>query len=166
MTLAGAVSSVPVSITVMILLSPTPRRGAVPFLCGSLAGSIVLVGLSAVGLHLPPARPSLNQVTVPAVLCIAVGAGLAVYGAYLVQRKPRAGKGRLDKLRTVLAYAAVAQSAVVVPIGIWLRSPDTAQGHLSTLYAWMQAHGHTITAVTALVLGLSLVAWNVLQLAG
>ena len=37
--LAGAISTVPVSITIMILLSPEPRRGAVPFLIGSIAGS-------------------------------------------------------------------------------------------------------------------------------
>ena len=45
--LAGAISTVPVSVTIMILLSPDPRRGALPFLIGSLAGSIVVVGLSA-----------------------------------------------------------------------------------------------------------------------
>ena len=38
--LAGAISTVPVSITIMILLSPAPRRGALPFLIGSVAGSI------------------------------------------------------------------------------------------------------------------------------
>lgn len=210
---AGAVSSVPVSITLMILLSPRPRRGALPFLGGSLAGSVVVVGLSAVGLRLLPARPDLDQATVPAVLCIAAGAGLAVYGVALVRREPRAGKGRLDKLRRrfesarawefivlglglnlrpkalllavtagaligvrdlpvpeatllVLAYAAVAQSAVVVPIGMWLRSPDTAQLHLAALAAWMQRHGHTITAVAALAVGIFLVGWNLLVLWG
>ena len=49
--LAGAMSTVPVSVTIMILLSPNPRRGALPFLIGSLVGSIVVVGLSAVGLQ-------------------------------------------------------------------------------------------------------------------
>ena len=36
--LAGAMSTVPVSLTIMILLSPSPRRSALPFLIGSLAG--------------------------------------------------------------------------------------------------------------------------------
>lgn len=208
---AGAVSSVPVSITIMILLSPQPRRGALPFLCGCLAGSIAVVGLSAVGLRLLPGRPQLDQITLPAVLCVLAGVGLTGYGVYLVRRKPRPSKGRVEKLRTrfeaaaiwefavlglgmnlrpkaillavtagaligvrdlppveatvlVLAYAALAQSAVVVPIGVWLRSPDTAQTHLSALYSWMQAHGSTITAVAALVIGLFLVVYNLLQL--
>ena len=42
----------------MILLSPEPRRGAVPFLIGSVAGSIVVVGLSAVGLQFLPGTPT------------------------------------------------------------------------------------------------------------
>ena len=58
--LAGAISTVPVSITIMILLSPDPRRGALPFLIGSVAGSIVVVGLSAVGLQFLPGRPTLE----------------------------------------------------------------------------------------------------------
>ncbi len=59
--LAGAMSTVPVSVTIMILLSPNPRRGALPFLIGSLVGSIVIVGLSAVGLQFWPVRPRLRQ---------------------------------------------------------------------------------------------------------
>ena len=55
--LAGAMSTVPLSVTILILLSPNPRRGALPFLIGSLAGSIVIVGLSAVGLQFLPVRP-------------------------------------------------------------------------------------------------------------
>ena len=58
---AGAMSTVPASATILILLSPNPRRGALPFLMGSVAGSIVVVGLSAVGLRLLPARPELAE---------------------------------------------------------------------------------------------------------
>lgn len=212
--LAGALSSVPVSITIMILLSPSPRRGALPFLCGSLAGSVTVVGLAAVGLQLAPSRPRLENLAVPAFLGILIGVGLTLYAAYLLRKGPAdrgAGGGRLAKLRTrfesasvwefavlgvglnlrpkaillavtagallgvrnlspaegavlVLAYAVVAQSAVVVPIGIWLRSPDRAQDQLTALLAWMQRHGRTITAIAALLIGVFLVGYNLLQL--
>ena len=209
---AGAVSSVPVSITIMILLSPRPRHGALPFLFGSLAGSIIVVGLSALGLRFLPGRPSLNQITVPAFLGVLIGAGLAVYAVYLFRRKPPVSAGsRLENLRTrfdsarvwqfaalgvglnlrpkaillavaaggliavrnlspveatllVLAYGAVAQSAVVVPILVWLRSPDRAQDQLTALHAWMQRNGRTVTAVVALAVGVFLVGFNLLQL--
>lgn len=209
--LAGAVSSVPVSITILILLSPKPRRGALPFLFGSLAGSVVVVGLSAVGLHFLPGRPRLDLAFFPAGLGILIGAGLIIYAVYLFRKKAPARTGRLDSLRTrfesarpwefaalgvglnlrpkaillavtagaligvrnppplegtvlVLAYAAVAQSAVVVPVAVWLRSPDGAQGRLRTLYAWMQRNGRAITAIAALVIGIFLAVYNLLQL--
>lgn len=208
---AGAVSSVPVSITIMILLSPKPRHGAIPFLFGSLAGSFVVVGLSALGLRLLPGRPELNQITVPAFLGILAGGGLAAYALYLFRRKPPPSAGRLEKLWSrfdtarvwqfaalgaglnlrpkaiflavaaggligvrnlspveatvlVLAYAVVAQSAVVAPILVWLRSPDRAQDHLAALHTWMQRHGRTVTAAVALAVGVFLVAYNLLQL--
>lgn len=208
---AGAMSSVPVSVTIMILLSTAPRRRAVLFLCASVAGSVIVVGLSAAGLYLLPGRPRLDQVSVPAFLGILVGVGLTLYAAYLFRRQAPPSKGRMEKLRTrietarawefavlglglnlrpkaillavaagtmigvrgpppieaallVLAYAAVAQSAVVVPIGIWLRSPDRAQDQLRALAAWIQHNSRTITAVVMLLIGVFLLGYNLLQL--
>ena len=208
---AGAMSSVPVSVTIMILLSPTPRRRAVLFLCASVAGSVIVVGLSAAGLYLLPGRPRLDQVSLPAFLGILVGVGLTLYAAYLFFMEAPPSKGRMEKLRTrieaarawefailglgmnlrpkaillavaagtmigvrgpppieaamlVLAYAAVAQSAVILPIGIWLRSPDLAQDHLKALAAWIQHNSRTITAVVMLLIGVFLLGYNLLQL--
>nr|WP_231709385.1 GAP family protein [Arthrobacter sp. zg-Y895] len=209
--LAGALSSVPVSITIMILLSPTPRRGALPFLSGSLAGSIAVVGLSAAGLRFLPARPTLDQVAFPAFLGILAGAALVIYALYLFRTKPKVRTGRVEKLRTrlesarvwefaalgagmnlrpkavllavsagaligvrnlppveatvlVLAYAVVAQSAVVVPITTWLRSPDRSRTQLAALSAWLQRKGRSITAAAALAIGVFLAGYNLLQL--
>ncbi len=41
----------------------------------------------------------------------------------------------------VLAYAAVTQSAVVVPIAVWLHSPERAEVPLTAIYTWMQRNG-------------------------
>src|SRR6478735_11036080 len=87
--LAGAISTVPVSVTIMILLSPNPRRGALPFLIGSLAGSVVVVGLSAIGLQFLPTRPRLRKDELIAQLGLAVGAALMVYAVFLLVSNSR-----------------------------------------------------------------------------
>lgn len=208
---AGAVSTVPVSLTIMILLSPNPRHGALPFLIGSLAGSIVIVGLSAVGLQLLPVRPKLNKDESVAMLGLLIGAFLVGYAIFLFARRSTTESAMLGKIKTrfhsartwefvalglglnlrpkalllavtagamisvrepellpgtlfVLAYAAVAQSAVVVPIAIWLHSPERAEVQLTALYAWLQRNGRRIAASAALVIGLFIAGYSALQL--
>ncbi|MDI3210976.1 GAP family protein [Arthrobacter sp. AL12] len=207
--LAGAISTVPVSVTIMILLSPSPRRGALPFLIGSLAGSIVFVGLAAVGLQLLPVRPRLKDEVV-AQFGLVIGAMLIGYSIYLFVGRDRRDNAMLDKMKLrfqaarpwefvllglglnlrpkaillavtagavigvralpplpssllVLAYAAVAQSAVVVPVAVWLRSPERAQVPLTTLYNWLQRNGRRIAAIGTLVIGLFLLGYSLFQ---
>ncbi|CAH0281875.1 MULTISPECIES: GAP family protein [unclassified Arthrobacter] len=209
--LAGAMSTVPVSVTLVILLSPNPRRGALPFLIGSLAGSIVVVGLSAVGLQFLPVRPRLRNDELVAQFALVIGAILIVYGAYLLVRKGRPESAVPSKMTSkfrsarpwefvilglglnlrpkaillavtagavigvqeppplqgsllVLAYAAVAQSAVIIPVAVWLHSPARAQIPLTALYNWLQRNGRRIAAIAALAIGLCLAVYSVLQL--
>ncbi|MCB5275276.1 hypothetical protein BJG92_02824 [Arthrobacter sp. SO5] len=208
---AGAISTVPLSITILILLSPNPRHGALPFLFGSLAGSIVIVGLSAVGLQSMPVRPKLNQDVTLAMLGLVIGAFLVGYAIYLFSRGGKTESAMLGKIgakfqsaRTwefvalglglnlrpkalllaltagalisvreptqlsgtilVFAYAAVTQSAVVVPIAIWLRSPERAEVKLTALLAWLQRNGRTIAAWASLGIGLFIAGYSALQL--
>ena len=209
--LAGAISTVPVSVTIMILLSPNPRRGAVPFLAGSLIGSIIVVGLSAIGLQFLPARPRLGRDEMVARFALVIGALLVGYAVYLLVRKGRPENAVPGKMASrfrsarpwefvllglglnlrpkaillavtagalisvqeppplqgsllVLAYAAVAQSAVVVPVAVWLRSPERAQVPLTALYHWLQRNGRRIAAIAALAIGLGLIIYGLLQL--
>ncbi|MDN4645734.1 GAP family protein [Arthrobacter sp. PsM3] len=208
--LAGAISTVPVSITIMILLSPAPRRGALPFLIGSVAGSIVVVGLSAVGLQFLPRRPKLGQDEALAWLVLLIGALLIGNAVYLFAHKTQADSAVVGKLKTrfqsartwefvvlglglnlrpkaillavaagaliggreppplqeillVLAYAVVAQSAVVVPIAIWLHSPERAEGPLAALYTWMQSNGRKIAAIASLTIGVFIIVYTISQ---
>jgi threonine/homoserine/homoserine lactone efflux protein len=208
--LAGAISTVPVSITIMILLSPAPRRGALPFLIGSVAGSIVVVGLSAVGLQFLPRRPRLGQDDALAWLGLLIGALLIGYAVYLFAHKTQPDSAVVGKLKTrfqsarawefivlglglnlrpkaillavtagalisvreptplqgtllVLAFAVVAQSAVVVPIAVWLHSPERAQGPLTTLYKWMQSNGRRLAAVASLMIGVFIIVYTISQ---
>ena len=210
--LAGAMSTVPVSVTIMILLSPNPRRGALPFLIGSLAGSIVVVGLSAVGLQFLPVRPPLlRRDEWVAQIALVIGALLIGYAVYLFVSKGGRDNAMLGRMTSrfrsarpweyvvlglglnlrpkaillavtagavisvqelqplegsvlVLAYAAVAQSAVVIPVAVWLHSPERAQVPLTSLYDWLQRHGRRIAAIVTLAIGLLLVGYSVLQL--
>lgn len=208
---AGAFSTVPVSLTIMILLAPNPRHGALPFLFGSLAGSIVLVGLSAVGLQLLPVRPRLNQDETVAMLGVLIGAFLVGYGIFLFGHGKKTESAMLGKITTrfhsartweflalglglnlrpkalllavtagamigvrepqpfpgilfVLAYAAVAQSAVVVPIAVWLHSPERARVQLTALFASLQRNGRTIAAGATLGIGLFIGGYSALRL--
>ncbi|XTR52411.1 GAP family protein [Pseudarthrobacter sp. So.54] len=54
----------------------------------------------------------------------------------------------------VLAFAAVTQSAVVVPIAVWLHSPGRAEAPLTAIYTLLERHGRTITAAATLIIGL------------
>jgi threonine/homoserine/homoserine lactone efflux protein len=210
--LAGAMSTVPVSVTIMILLSPNPRRGALPFLIGSLAGSVVVVGLSAVGLQSLPVRPPLlHRDEWVAQFAIVIGAVLIAYSVFLFVSKGGRDNAMLGKMKSrfrsarpwefvalglglnlrpkaiflavtagavisvqelpplqgsvlVLAYAAVAQSAVVIPVAVWLHSPERAQVPLTTLYNWLQRNGRRIAAIVTLAIGLLIVGYSFLQL--
>jgi len=64
----------------------------------------------------------------------------------------------------ILAYAAVAQSAVVIPVLMWLRSPERAQVPLTTLYSWLQHNGRTVAAIVSLAIGLFILGYSFLQL--
>ena len=64
----------------------------------------------------------------------------------------------------VLAYAAVAQSAVVVPVAVWLHSPERAEVPLTALYNWMQRNGRRIAAIGTLAIGLLIVGYAFSQL--
>lgn len=208
--LAGAMSTVPVSLTIMILLSPNPRRGAVPFLMGSLAGSVVIVGLSAVGLRFLPVRPQLDTDRLLAWFGLMTGAILIAYSIYLFGRRSTSDSALLGKLKTkfhaarpwqfvvlgvglnlrpkavllavtagalisvrelpvlegslfVLAYAAVAQSAVVLPVAVWMRSPERAEVPLTALYTWLQRNGRRIAAFATLAIGLFIAGYGILQ---
>lgn len=209
--LAGAISTVPVSITIMILLSPEPRRGAVPFLAGTIAGSIVVVGLSAVGLQFLPATRPWKQDELLEWLGFLVGFFLIAYALYLFGHRSQGDSAVLGKMKArfqtarrweyvvlglglnlrpkaillavtagaligvqelpllqgvlfVLAYAAVAQSAVVVPIAVWMHSPERAEEPLTAVDAWLQRNGQRIAAIATLAIGVFIVGYTIVQL--
>jgi len=95
---AAALSTVPVSITLLILLSPNPRRGAMPFLIGTVAGSLVMVALSAVGLYFLPARRSLSRDDVLSAAALLLGVFLVGYAMFLFGNKRRTDSAALERI--------------------------------------------------------------------
>ncbi len=52
---------------------------------------------------------------------------------------------------------SVVPSAVVVPVVMWLHSPERAQGPFTNLHNWLQRHGRRIAVIVTLVIGLFIV---------
>ncbi|MET1154137.1 GAP family protein [Arthrobacter sp.] len=208
---AGAMSTVPASITIIILLSPHPRRRALAFLIGTIAGSVVIVGLSSAGMAFMPIIPRWNEDELVAAVGLLIGAFLIGYAVFLFRRKGMGESAMLGKItarfqsaRTweffglglglnlrpkalllaitagvlisvqepsplegtllILGYAVVAQSAVVLPITYWARSPERAEGQLAAAYAWLQRNGRVVTAAAILAIGVFIAGYSLLQL--
>ena len=84
---AVALSSVPVLVTLTILLAPGSRRSALLFLIGSLVGMFAVPGLLTWGLQsVPGASSRRNQSTVGAIE-IVLGLALMAYGVVLFLRR-------------------------------------------------------------------------------
>jgi len=88
--LAVAVSSVPITLTILILLSPKRNRLAIPFLIGWVVGMAVVVVVSALGANALPIRSIRTSQKAIGIAEIIVGAGLLII-ALLAWR--RASKG-------------------------------------------------------------------------
>ena len=82
--LAVAVSSVPITLTILILLSPRRNRVAIPFLIGWVVGMAVVVVIAALGANALPIRSIRTTQKAIGIAEIIVGAGLLIIaGAYL-----------------------------------------------------------------------------------
>lgn len=90
--LAAALSSVPLTATILILLSEQRRRSAVPFLLGWVLGmsAVVLVATLVVGVL--PAPHLRTSPTVVGIAGIVVGAALLAYGVVAAVRSARAAR--------------------------------------------------------------------------
>ncbi|MFE4197950.1 GAP family protein [Paenarthrobacter sp. NPDC056912] len=207
LALAGAMSTVPVSITIMILLSPNAHRGALPFLIGTLSGAAVVVGLAAIGLQSLPVRNDKPQNVELAAAGFVIAAVLVGYSVHLFRRQNTTDnlmlgriKAQLDSARPwkflalglvlnlrpkalllsitagaliglqglqllagslfVLGYALALQTAVLVPIVLWLRRPERADVMLTAVDGWMQRNSKAIAASTVLAIGLVIAGFS------
>ena len=102
---AGTMSTVPASVTIIILLSSNALRGAWSFLIGSFAGALLLVGGAAVGLRSLPVREGPDQNVKLALVGLVVAAVVIAYGIYLLSHTRRTDSAALSRMRTRVGSA-------------------------------------------------------------
>ena len=103
LALAAALSSVPISATIFILLSERRRRSGLAFLAGTVFGTLATVALATVAGQALPGRPREHDALV-AKLEVVIGSALVLLGVVTLARRSRAGSGRgpgwLDSIGT------------------------------------------------------------------
>jgi hypothetical protein len=103
LALAAALSSVPISATIFILLSESRRRSGLAFLAGTAFGTLATVALATVAGQALPGRPREHDALV-AKLEVVIGTALVLLGVVTLVRRSRAGSGRgpgwLDSIGT------------------------------------------------------------------
>jgi hypothetical protein len=116
---AVAFSSVPLTVTILILLSPNRGRAALPFLIGWVIGVAAVISLSAAGAAAlsTPLRRGPDMAVV--VLEILIGAALMVLAAiYLRRRPPASGTGLPRWLAAVDSFGPVVCFAIAVVLSL------------------------------------------------
>ncbi|MEV7646630.1 GAP family protein [Arthrobacter sp. NPDC089319] len=158
---AGAMSTVPASITIIILLSPRPRRRALAFLISTIAGSVVIVGLSSVGLGLMPVIPRWNEDELTAALGLVIGAFLIGYAVYLFRRK---GTGESAMLGKITARFQSARTWEFIGLGLGLNLRPKALLLAITAGVLISVQEPSPLAGALLVLGYAVVAQSAVVL--
>ena len=92
LALAAALSSVPISATIFILLSETRTRSGLAFLAGTALGTFAIVTLTAVAGQALPGRPRQHEALVGK-LEVLIGSAMVLLGAVTLLRRDHARGG-------------------------------------------------------------------------
>jgi threonine/homoserine/homoserine lactone efflux protein len=112
---AVAISSVPITATILILLSPNRNRTALPFLVGWVTGVAAVIILSALGASTLPEPSRRGDDPAIAVLEILIGAALIVLGVVNLRRGSRNEQTGLPRwLSAVDSFGALATFGIAV----------------------------------------------------
>jgi hypothetical protein len=115
---AVAISSVPITATILILLSPNRNVAALPFLIGSVIGVAGVIVLSAFVTSALPKPPRLRPDLASAALFIVIGLALVVLGIVNLRRSARTEKSGIPRwLSRVGSFGALVSFAVAVLLG-------------------------------------------------
>jgi hypothetical protein len=94
---AAAVSTVPILVTILILLSDNRNRSALPYLIGWVVGTLVLVTVGTIAASsLPQPRPRQPD-TIVGVLAILIGFACVTLGILAIRRREKSPGGRRPK---------------------------------------------------------------------
>lgn len=92
LALAAALSSVPITATIFILLSESRRRSGLAFLAGTVLGTFATVALATVAGQALPGRPREHKALV-GTLEVVIGLALVLLGVVALARRSRPGSG-------------------------------------------------------------------------
>jgi len=116
---AVAVSSVPIMVTILLLLSPNRSKTAVPFLIGWVIGVVAVIGVSAVSAQALPNVPRRAQEKVAGVIELFIGAALIVLGLVQILRRSRAPESGMPRwLTAVDSFSGPVSFAVGVVLNV------------------------------------------------
>lgn len=147
LAIAAAVSTVPITITLLILLSERRTTAAVPFLAGSVLGLALLLTFATILAHgLPAGRPR-NPPTALGVLEIVLGVGLLVYGLVSLRRRPEADEAHERHSRLRRMESLRAGPAFGLGLALNLRPKALFLVLAASLALRSQALGFELTAV-------------------
>ena len=164
--LAVAISSVPITATIVILLSPKGSQTALPFLIGWALGMAVVVTLFTLGAHaIPSPRSDRRPDTVIATLEVLVGAVLVVLAIVEWRRARRHPSdampkwlGEVDKLGPWSAFGiAFALNArpkgllLALAAGLAIRAPDLTVGESAIVILIYTIIGASTVAVPVIL---------------
>jgi hypothetical protein len=114
---AVAFSSVPLTVTILILLSPNRGRAALPFLVGWVIGVAAVISLSALGAAALSEPLRRRRDTAVAFLEIVLGAALVLLAAIYLWRRSRASSTGLPRwLSTVESFGPLAAFGIAVAL--------------------------------------------------
>jgi Sap, sulfolipid-1-addressing protein len=116
---AVAVSSVPIMVTILLLLSPNRSKTAVPFLIGWVIGVVAVVGVSAVSAQALPNVSRRAQEKVAGVVELVIGAALIVLGLVQILRRSRSSASGMPRwLTAVDSFSGPVSFAVGVVLNV------------------------------------------------
>ena len=93
--LAAAVSSIPITATILILISDRRDEAALPYLLGLVLGAAAFLTLATVAAQALPGGRDREHATAVAVFEIVIGAALVGSGVFALLRRRSAREGRL-----------------------------------------------------------------------
>jgi hypothetical protein len=143
---AAAVSSVPITVTILILLSPNRNRAALPFLVGWVIGVAAVIVLSTLfASTLPQPRRGPDPAT--AALLMVVGVALIVLGIVNLRRDSQSeGTGLPGWLSRVDSFGGLVSFAVAVLLNL------RPKGLLLGIAAGLALHAASVKADQVIVL--------------
>ena len=165
-TLAVAISSVPIMATIVILLSPKGAQTALPFLIGWVLGMATMVTIFTLGAHaIPSPRFARRPDTVIAIIEILVGIALVVIASIEWRRALRHPSDAMPKwLNSVdklgpwsafgIAFALNVRPKgllLAIAAGLAIRAPDLSVGEAAIVIGIYTVIGASTVAVPVIL---------------